>query len=90
MKNINMEIANDQQLKYRDIANGETVKGWLMVGKNLRFIPGMELIEGRAKEDIRWDVLQNERSWLDSAVLWAIVVVVMAILAAGCKFILFD
>ena len=44
-----------------------------MVGRGLRFIPGIELVEGRAKEDIRWDVLQNERTTLDTVVLWMVV-----------------
>ncbi|RXW19335.1 hypothetical protein EST38_g6518 [Candolleomyces aberdarensis] len=81
LKMINAEIAEVQRESYNDIASGQRIKGWLMVGKGLRYIPGVELIEGRAKEDIRWDVLQNERGWLDSAVLWAIVVVVTVLLA---------
>ncbi|KAF5323627.1 hypothetical protein D9611_005517 [Ephemerocybe angulata] len=81
LKMINQEIAEVQRESYNDIASGQRIKGWLMVGKGLRFIPGVELIEGRAKEDIRWDVLQNERSWLDSAVLWAIILVVVVLLA---------
>ncbi|KAG2022753.1 hypothetical protein CC2G_000479 [Coprinopsis cinerea AmutBmut pab1-1] len=83
LKQINNDIAAIQAENYENIANGHTVKGWLMVGKGIRHIPGVELIEGRAKEDIRWDVLQNQRSWMDSAVLWAIIIVVMALLAAG-------
>jgi hypothetical protein len=85
LKAINAEIADAQRESYNDIADGARIKGWLMVGRGLRFIPGIQLIEGRAKEDIRWDVLQNERSWMDSAVLWAVVGVVMVLLAAGCK-----
>ncbi|TFK26704.1 hypothetical protein FA15DRAFT_754865 [Coprinopsis marcescibilis] len=83
LKMINAEIAEVQRENYNDIASGQKIKGWLMVGKGLRFVPGVELIEGRAKEDIRWDVLQTERSWLDSAVLWVIIIVVMALLAVG-------
>lgn len=85
LKIINAEIANTQNDSYNDIASGQNIKGWLMVGRGLRYIPGMQLIEGRAKEDIRWDVLQNERSWMDAAMLWAIIIVVMVILAAGCR-----
>jgi hypothetical protein len=60
-----------------------------MVGRGLKFIPGAQLIEGRAKEDIRWDVLQNERSSLDSAVLWTVVAIVVVLLATGCRCIHF-
>lgn len=83
LKAINAEIADAQRESYNDIADGSKIKGWLMVGRGLRFIPGIQLIEGRAKEDIRWDVLQNERGWLDSIVLWAVYAVVVVLLAAG-------
>lgn len=85
LKIINAEIANVQQESYNDIADGARIKGWLMVGRGLRFISGIQLIEGRAKEDIRWDILQNEWSWLDSVVSWTVAGVVVVLLAAGCK-----
>ncbi|KAF8899144.1 hypothetical protein BD779DRAFT_1487243 [Infundibulicybe gibba] len=83
LKAINGEIAEVQRDRYNDIADGARIKGWLMVGKGLRFLHGVEMIEGRAKEDIRWDVLQNERSKLDLVVLWTIVGMVVVLLAAG-------
>jgi calcium permeable stress-gated cation channel len=83
LKAINAEITDIQRESYNDVADGARIKGWLMVGQGLRFIPGIQLIEGRTKEDIRWDVLQNERGWMDSAVLWAVISVVMVLLAAG-------
>ncbi|KAG5639564.1 hypothetical protein H0H81_012235 [Sphagnurus paluster] len=83
LKAINAEIAEAQNESYNDIADGARIRGWLMVGRGLGHIPGIELIEGRAKEDIRWDVLQNERSALDGTVFWAIVFIVIVILAAG-------
>lgn len=85
LKLINAEIAGVQGECYNQIAEGLEIKGWLMVGRGLRFIPGIRLIEGRAKEDIRWDVLQNERTFLDSAVLWSIVGILTALLLVGCK-----
>lgn len=86
LKAINAEIAEAQRESYSDIADGARIKGWLMVGQGLRFIPGIQLIEGRAKEDIRWDVLQNERSVLDSIVLWSVYAVVAVLLAAGREY----
>jgi hypothetical protein len=83
LKAINAEIEEAQRNGYNDIALGANIKGWLMVGRGLRFIPGAQLIEGRAKEDVRWDVLQNERSTLDSVVVWTIIVIVIVLLAAG-------
>ena len=84
---INVEISEAQNQSYTDIAHGTNINGWLMVGRGLRFIPGAQMIEGRAKEDIRWDVLQNERSWLDATVLWAVIIATMVILAAACKWL---
>lgn len=83
LKAINTAIAEAQNDSYNDIADGTRIKGWLMVGRGLRHIPGIQLIDGRAKEDIRWDVLQNERSPLDVLVFWAILVIVIVLLAAG-------
>ncbi|KAG5647674.1 hypothetical protein DXG03_008397 [Asterophora parasitica] len=83
LKVTNAEIAEAQRESYNDIADGARIKGWLMIGRGLRYMPGVQLIEGRAKEDIRWDVLQNERSPMDAAVFWAIVFVVIVLLAAG-------
>ncbi|KIY50674.1 hypothetical protein FISHEDRAFT_38817, partial [Fistulina hepatica ATCC 64428] len=83
LKAINADIMEVQQKGYEDIAAGRNVKGWLMVGRGLRFIPKVQIIEGRAKEDIRWDVLQDERWFLDHLVTWMVVVVVAVLLAAG-------
>jgi hypothetical protein len=85
LKIINAEIAETQHDSYNDIASGTNITGWLLVGRGLRFIPGVELIEGRAKEDIRWDVLQNERSPLDSMVMWVVIIIVITAMAAACK-----
>ncbi|KAF9011061.1 hypothetical protein BDQ17DRAFT_1345391 [Cyathus striatus] len=83
LKVINAEINEAQNDGYGEIADGQRIKGWLLVGRGLRHVPGVELIEGRAKEDIRWDILQNERTWLDTAVLCAMVVIIIVLLATG-------
>jgi len=85
LKSINAEIAEAQRESYNDIADGVNIKGWLLIGRGLRFIPGVQFIEGRAKEDIRWDVLQNERNVWDSIILWTVVAFVTVFLAAGCE-----
>ncbi|KAJ3750872.1 hypothetical protein DFH05DRAFT_1468929 [Lentinula detonsa] len=83
LKAINLEISNAQRDSYNDIADGSRIKGWLLVGRGLRYIHGVELIEGRAKEDIRWDVLQNERTMLDSGAMWACIFLAAIFLATG-------
>lgn len=86
LKAINAEIEERQRDCYTDIADGARIKGWLMVGRGLGYIPGIELVEGRAKEDIRWDVLQNEPVPIDGAVVWALIGVVVVLLAAGREY----
>jgi hypothetical protein len=56
-----------------------------MIGRGLRFVEGVQIIEGMAKEDVRWDVLQNERSPLDAIVLWSLLGIAAVLLAAGCE-----
>jgi len=80
-----MQIKDAQQQSYDDIANGRNIRGWLIVGRGLRHLPGVQIIEGRAKEDIRWDVLQNERNLLDKIVLWTVVCIIAVLLGAGCE-----
>ncbi|KAG1749760.1 uncharacterized protein EDB91DRAFT_1046857 [Suillus paluster] len=83
LKLINMQIAEAQQDCYADIADGARVKGWIIIGRGLRHMHGVELIEGRAKEDVRWNTLQNETTLLDSIAFWLVVGVVNIFLAAG-------
>ncbi|KAJ7482288.1 hypothetical protein B0H11DRAFT_2193371 [Mycena galericulata] len=83
LKAINAEISEAQTAGYEDIGEGVRIKGWVMIGRGLRFIKGMQIIEGMAKEDIRWDVLQNERGALDAVVLWCLLGLAAVLLAAG-------
>jgi hypothetical protein len=83
LKAINAEIADAQRDSYNDIADGARIKGWLMVGKGIRFLPGIELIDGRSKEDIRWDELQHQGSAGNRTVYWTLVAFLCLLLAAG-------
>ncbi|KIJ21976.1 hypothetical protein PAXINDRAFT_63506 [Paxillus involutus ATCC 200175] len=83
LKTINGQISDAQQDCYVDIAEGARIKGWIMTGRGLRHLPGVEVIEGRAKEDIRWDMLQNEPTSLDSIAMWTVVLVITLLLIAG-------
>jgi hypothetical protein len=38
------------------------VKGWLLTGRGLRLLLGIQLIEGHAKESVRWDILQAQET----------------------------
>ncbi len=83
LKDVNLEIADVQRECYNDIADGARVRGWLLVGRGLRFVPGVALIEGRAKEDIRWDELQNEGTLVRSLAFWSVVGTVGLLLGIG-------
>ncbi|KAI9065843.1 hypothetical protein FKP32DRAFT_1566891 [Trametes sanguinea] len=83
LKVINTEIAEVQRECYNDIADGARIKGWLMVGRGLRHLPGVQLIEGRAKEDIRWDELQYEGDWTRSMMWWLAVIMIGLMLGVG-------
>ncbi|KIM28865.1 hypothetical protein M408DRAFT_16235 [Serendipita vermifera MAFF 305830] len=83
LKAINKEIADVQETDFQDLAEGRNIKGWILVGKGLRFLPGIEMIEGRSKEDIRWDELQRSGGvWSDIA-FWIAVCVIGLLLGAG-------
>ena len=83
LKAINAEIADAQRDGYNDIADGARIKGWLIVGKGLRFLPGVELIDGRSKEDIRWDELQHQGNAGNRTVYWTLVAFLFVLLGAG-------
>ncbi|KAL0068549.1 hypothetical protein AAF712_004264 [Marasmius tenuissimus] len=83
LKQINADIADAQRDCYNDIAEGVRIKGWLFVGQGLRHIPKMQIIEGRSKDDVRWDILQNERTTLDHFVYYGVLIVTGVLLAAG-------
>ncbi|TFY70914.1 hypothetical protein EVG20_g2098 [Dentipellis fragilis] len=83
LKSINQEIADAQQDAYADIADGSRILGWLLVGRGLRFIPGVQLIEGRAKDDIRWDELQNEGGQLNKIAFGTVAAMTAILLGIG-------
>lgn len=81
LKIINAEIAEVQSECYKDIADGARIKGWLMIGRGLRFVRGIQLIEGRAKEDIRWDELQSENNSMRTVGFWTAAITIAVMLA---------
>ncbi|KAI5123599.1 hypothetical protein M0805_003416 [Coniferiporia weirii] len=83
LKQINGEISDAQNDCYGDIADGARIKGWLVTGRGLRFLPGMELIEGRSKDDIMWKELQHRKKIVSYISLRTFVVMVAIMLGAG-------
>ena len=86
LKTINEDIRLAQEHGYQDIADGTGVKGWLLTGRGLRFVPGIQLIEGRAKEDVRWDILQEGGvDALSPITFWIVIVFIGLTLLIGCE-----
>lgn len=84
LKTVNEDIRIAQEEGYQAIVDGVHVKGWLLTGRGLRFLPGIQLIEGRAKEDVRWDILQLGGSdAMNQVSFWTVVVVIGASLLLG-------
>ncbi|WWC87156.1 uncharacterized protein L201_002042 [Kwoniella dendrophila CBS 6074] len=55
-KELNDEIEERQRNKFKEITSVDsTVKGWIVVGKGIRWLPFAELIEGYTREDIMWN-----------------------------------
>lgn len=83
LKQINIQISDAQSDCYNDIADGSRIRGWLITGRGLRFLPGIEMIEGRSKEDIVWDELQDRERWERSWTFWIFVIWIAALLCAA-------
>ena len=85
LKRSNREIADEQERGFQDIADGRGIKGWILVGRGLRFLPGVQMIEGRTKEDIRWEELQVQGGVWSEVVFWIMVFIIGVLLGVGRK-----
>ncbi|KAG8981245.1 hypothetical protein FRC05_004147 [Tulasnella sp. 425] len=83
LKVLNAQINDLQQDGFNHIADGVWIRGWLIFGRGIRYIPGIEMIEGRSKEDVRWDELQQSRGAVKGLVWWLLVAAVGICLAAA-------
>lgn len=83
LKQINNDISEAQNDCYNDIADGARVKGWLIAGRGVRFLPGIQLIEGRSKNDIHWDELQRQGGKEGKVLFWTFVAMVTIVLGAA-------
>ena len=86
LKALNIEIEDQQRATFDQIARGQNVRGWLLVGKGIRFLPSIRMIEGRSKDDIRWEELQHDGGVIGRISFWIIVGVVAIVLAGACEY----
>lgn len=79
LKLINGEIAEAQQSCYDLIASGNGIKGWLLVGRGLRHLPHIQMIEGRSKDDILYEQLEVDIGSLGRIVFWCVICVIILV-----------
>lgn len=78
-KQLNEEIGQSQQKAFGQAAKGEQVRGWLVIGKEVRYLPGARVVEGATREDILWE---NVGKSSGETVFW-ITLVLLALLVAA-------
>ncbi|KAG8704088.1 hypothetical protein FRC09_003778, partial [Ceratobasidium sp. 395] len=83
LKRLNTAITEAQQESFTAIAEGQHVKGWLLVGRNVRYLAGVQPIEGRAKADVKWRELQEQGGMWNDVRYWVIVAMVAILLAVS-------
>ncbi len=86
LKALNIEIEDQQRAAFDRITRGQNVRGWLLVGKGIRFLPSIRMIEGRSKDDIRWEDLQHDGGVIGRISFWIIVCVVATVLAGAREY----
>ncbi|OCF59137.1 hypothetical protein L486_03638 [Kwoniella mangroviensis CBS 10435] len=70
-KELNMQIENMQKQKFAEIASTTAdIKGWIVAGKGVRWLPYAELIEGYTREDILWQNAGASTGKKDEQTFW--------------------
>ncbi|EJU01091.1 hypothetical protein DACRYDRAFT_108421 [Dacryopinax primogenitus] len=80
LKRLNTQIEEAQGEAFKDIAKGQSVKGWILLGRGIRWLHGVQMIEGRSKEDVRWDELQAKGTGIGRRVAYWTAVITVAFL----------
>lgn len=75
LRHINNEISELQTLALSDIGDGKTVRAFILVGKRVTAISGVEPIIGRTIDDIRWTHLFDRESQAGGRRFWLLWIV---------------
>ncbi|KAH8923150.1 hypothetical protein BT69DRAFT_1334099 [Atractiella rhizophila] len=59
LKRLNPEIQELQRQVATDLEEGKDVCGWVLVGKGLRHLQGIQMVEGSSREDIVYQSLDH-------------------------------
>lgn len=82
LRKLSASIDMAQQNAMKDLATGNEVVGWIIVGRGVCSLPFAQCISGRAKEDIIWEnlaILGSRKAF------WGKVVGTGAIIAVVCE-----
>lgn len=82
LRKLNGDTEKMQQKVVAASAASEGVRGWIIVGKGMRSLPGAIGIVGRTKEDIMWENLGATKS---EGKFWRIAFVVMVFAGVLCE-----
>jgi hypothetical protein len=61
LKELNERVKAMQEDAFARAAAGEDVRGWVVVGRGMRYLRGAQVIEGRTVEDVRWETVGQPR-----------------------------
>jgi hypothetical protein len=62
LQNLNAMVLDLQQRAFAVVTSGGRVRGWIVVGKGVRRLPGAKVVEGWTREDIIWRNVGKQRT----------------------------
>ncbi|KAM0753755.1 hypothetical protein T439DRAFT_377901 [Meredithblackwellia eburnea MCA 4105] len=62
LKRLNSETGELQALAMADVSEGKNARGYLLVGKGVWKLSGVQPILGMTRDDVKWERLSNSRS----------------------------
>lgn len=62
LKNLKWIVLDLQQRAFAIVTSGGRVRGWIVVGKGVRRLPGAKVVEGWTREDIIWRNVGRQRT----------------------------
>lgn len=60
LRRLNAEIGELKAVAMADVSEGRTARGFVLVGRGVGRITGARMIEGRTRDDLRWEELLEE------------------------------
>jgi hypothetical protein len=83
LRRLNNEIESLQHELMEEVAEGKNITGWLLVGKGLRYLKGVEVLESPSKDGIEYDALGGRR--FGRIAFWVATLVAGLLACGACK-----